>query len=154
MILQYKNNTTLQKESEPTGTWACQQKPTGTWVNQQKPTGTWALRLLTIFVLMLAWALPTKAQVQEGLYYIGSRGYNVSNTTTNYYLCPTEDWNYFVTPNTYTGTDNGQPFMTTYQCRNGVYDSKNALWVVKQSPTPDYFYIIHLVDGKYLTYNV
>lgn len=91
--------------------------------------------------------------VTEGLYYIASRDYNVSNTTTNYYLCPTENWNFFHGSFGYTSTDNGQPFMTTYQCRNGVYDSKKALWVVKQSSTPGWFYIIHLVDGKYLTYN-
>lgn len=113
---------------------------------------------LAVLALFLLCFLGAKGQVSEGLYYIGSRGYNANNTTTNYYLCPTEQWAYYqsTTPYYYLyteGCDTDQPFMTTYQCRNGEYDSKKALWVVKQSPTNSYFYVIHVMDGKYLTFN-
>ena len=112
--------------------------------------------LILLLVLSAVFGISAlRAQtVSEGLYYIGSRGYNANNPATNYYLCPTEDWYYYYSSfPKYRQDNNGQPFMTTYQCRNGEYDSKKALWVVKQSPTANYFYIIHLVDGKYLTYN-
>lgn len=115
-----------------------------------------ATLLILLLVLSAVFGISAlRAQtVSEGLYYIGSRGYNANNPATNYYLCPTEDWYYYYSSfPKYRQSNNGQPFMTTYQCRNGEYDSKKALWVVKQSPTANYFYIIHLVDGKYLTYN-
>ena len=95
-----------------------------------------------------------QTKITDGVYYIGSRDYNVDNTKTNYYLCPTEDWKYYQSTNPYyIDSPNGQPFMTTYQCRNGEYNSNKALWVVKESPTEDWYYIIRLIDGKYLTYN-
>lgn len=118
-----------------------------------------SLRLVvTLLLMMVVGVVEVKAQaVTEGLYYLGSHGYNKNNTTENYYLCPTEpnsDWNWYYTSTSpyYTSTPNGQLFMTTYQCRNGVYDSKKALWVVKDAGD-GYFHIIHVVDGKYLTYN-
>lgn len=95
-----------------------------------------------------------QTKITDGVYYFGSRDYNVDNTTTNYYLCPTENWKYYQSQSPYyKDSSNGQPFMTTYQCRNGEYDSNKALWVVKESPTEDWYYIIRLIDGKYLTYN-
>ena len=116
-----------------------------------------SLRLVMSLLLMLVLGSTSvwgQTKLADGLYFIGSRGYNVNNTTTNYYLCPTEDWNYYQSTSPYyTDTPNGQPFMTTYQCRNGEYDSNKALWVVKESPTEGWYYIIHLIDGKYLTYN-
>lgn len=42
--------------------------------------------------------------------------------------------------------------MTTYKCLDGSYDSKKALWVIKDAGN-GYFQIIHVVDGKFLTYN-
>ena len=116
-----------------------------------------ALRLVMSLLLMLVLGSTSvwgQTKVADGLYFIGSRDYNVNKTTTNYYLCPTEDWKYYrSTSPYYTDSPNGQPFMTTYQCRNGEYDSNKALWVVKESPTSGWYYIIHLIDGKYLTYN-
>ena len=116
------------------------------------------LRLTISLLLMLTlgsrnvWG---QTKLTDGVYYIGSRDYNVDNTTTNYYLCPTEDWKYYQSTNPYyTDSPNGQPFLTTYRCRDGEYDSNKALWVVKESSTEEgWYYIIHLIDGRYLTYN-
>ena len=93
----------------------------------------------------------------SGVYYIGSHGYVEANTTTNYYLCPTENWYNYQSESPYyriysSETDNGQPFMTTYQCRNGVYSAKNAVWIVEKQSN-SYYHIKRAIDGKYLTYN-
>ena len=106
------------------------------------------LPLLALFLLPAAHAQTD----YSGTYYIGSNGYNAGSPTTNYYLCPTESWYYYqsTTP-FYTSTDNGQPFMTTYQCLNGVYDAKKAVWVITKHG--DYYSIQHALDGKYLTHN-
>ena len=88
--------------------------------------------LLTLLLLITGGLFPCvmAQKVADGVYYLGSRDYNVNNTTTNYYLCPTEDWKYYQSTSPYyTDTPNGQPFMTTYQCRNGDYDSNKALWI-------------------------
>ncbi len=111
-----------------------------------------AARLLTALLLLMgvtgAWA-----QDFSGVYYIGTVGYNKNNTTTNYYLCPTEEWCYYQATDDFTGTDNGMPFITTYQCRDGFYDAKKAVWVVEKHPTEDYYYIKRALDGKYLVSN-
>ena len=94
-------------------------------------------------------------QDYSGVYDIGTNGYNKNNTTTNYYLCPTEEWCYYLATDDFTGTDNdnGMPFITTYQCRNGVYDARKAVWVVEKHPTEEYYYIKRALDGKYLVSN-
>ena len=111
-----------------------------------------AARILTALLLLMgvtgAWA-----QDFSGVYYIGTVGYNKNNTTTNYYLCPTEEWCYYQATDDFTGTDNGMPFITTYQCRDGFYDAKKAVWVVEKHPTEDYYYIKRALDGKYLVSN-
>ena len=90
----------------------------------------------------------------SGTYYIASRDYDAGNTTTNFYLCPTENWYYYQSDSPYfTNTDNGMPFMTTYQCRNGEYDSNKAVWIIEKKTSTEYYYIKHAIDGKYLTYN-
>jgi len=90
----------------------------------------------------------------SGTYYIASRDYAAGNTTTNFYLCPTENWYYYQSDSPYfTNTDNGMPFMTTYQCRNGEYDSNKAVWIIEKKTSTEYYYIKHAIDGKYLTYN-
>ena len=108
-----------------------------------------------LIAAVLICSLGAKGQVADGLYYIGGPGFVTTNTSANFYLCPTENWYYFqsTTPY-YTNTDNGMPFMTTYQCRNGVYSAENAVWIVEKHPTLDYYYIKRAIDGKYLTYNV
>ena len=91
----------------------------------------------------------------SGTYYIASVGYNVANTTTNYYLCPTEGWCYYQATDDFTGTDNDMPFLTTYQCRNGVYDATKAVWIIEKAPAPNssYYYIRQAITGRYLTSN-
>lgn len=108
--------------------------------------------------------------LSSGLYYIVSGGnngtnnqivYNSETPATNYYLCPTESWYYYQSSSPYylkhtdsPNNDNGMPFMTTYQCLNdNNYDSNKALWCIKKKGDTDYYYIIHVVSGKYLTYN-
>lgn len=126
----------------------------------------WKLFQTTFLLLLMMVMGATGAwgqTVSTGLYYIASKGKNYiynPNSTANYYLCPTKDWYYYQSTSPYhfqhtdsPNNDNGMPFMTTYQCRNGVYDSKEALWVVKESSTAGWYHVIHLIDGKYLTYN-
>lgn len=95
---------------------------------------------------------PTRSSDLSGMYFIGSHGW-VENSTNNYYLCPTENWYYYQSDSPYyTNSANGQPFMTTYQCRNGVYDAKEAVWIVEMQSN-NYYHIKRATDGKYLTYN-
>ena len=91
----------------------------------------------------------------SGTYYIASVNYNVANTTTNYYLCPTEGWCYYQATDDFSGTDNDMPFLTTYQCRNGVYDATKAVWIIEKAPAPNssYYYIKQASTGRYLTSN-
>ena len=120
------------------------------------------MRSVTLLAVLLitsltAGAQVSEAQVSEGLYYLGSHGYYTATTANKFYLCPTEPtdpwiWYYTSTSPYYTSTNNEQPFMTTYKCLDGTYDSKKALWVIKDAGD-GYFHIIHVVDGKFLTYN-
>ena len=131
--------------------------------------GTYVLRNMLLVVMMLM-GVNVWGQVTEGLYYIASGGNTGSGNTTyisnspatNYYLCPTENWYYYQSDSPYylkhtdsPNNDNGMPFMTTYQCLklNNNYDSTKALWCIKKKENTDYYYIIHVVTGKYLTYN-
>lgn len=112
--------------------------------------------MLLALLLLMAGVTGAWGQTDfSGVYYIGSTGYVEANTTSNYYLCPTEGWNYYTSTSPYyTDTENGQPFMTTYQCRNGVYEANKAVWIVEKKSNTDYYYIKHAIDGKYLTYNI
>ena len=89
----------------------------------------------------------------SGTYYIGSRGYNAANTSTNYYLCPTEGWAFYVATNNVQGNDNGQPFLTTYQCRNGKYDATKAVWIIEKEPNSGCYYIKQALTGRYIVSN-
>ena len=95
---------------------------------------------------------PTRSDDYSGTYYIGTAGYKEANTTTNYYLCPTEGWCYYQATDNFTGTDNGMPFLTTYQCRDGVYDVRKAIWVVDKYDS-EYYTIKRAYDGKYIVFN-
>lgn len=117
------------------------------------------LRSLCLLLLMLVLGSgKTWGQTDySGVYYIGSRDYVAANTTTNYYLCATEEWYNYQSSSPYyrvygSETDNGQPFLTTYQCRNGVYSAEKAVWIVDKQPN-GYYHIKRAIDGKYLTYN-
>ena len=85
----------------------------------------------------------------SGVYYIEAP----KDKVTGYYLCPTEGWCYYQATNNYTSTDNGQPFLTTYQCKNGEYDANKAIWIIERYGETNYYYIKHAIDGKYLTAN-
>ena len=131
--------------------------------DMKKPNNIQRTILRTL--LLLAALAPVGVWGQEtdysGVYYIASRDYVEANTTTNYYLCPTEEWAYYQSSSPYyyvytSGCNTDNPFMTTYQCRNGVYDSRNAVWIIEKAPAPNdaYYHIRRAIDGKYLTYNV
>lgn len=115
-------------------------------------------RLLALAVLFLAPFLAWGQTDYSGIYYIASRDWNVNNTTTNFYLCPTENWAYYQSSSPYyyvysEGCNTDMPFLTTYQCRNGEYNAENAVWIIEKHATRDYYYIKRAIDGKYLTYN-
>ena len=126
---------------------------------RQRGYGSSLTRLRLVIIMLLA--LMTfginnvlAQSFEPGLYFIASRDYVPANTTTNFYLCPTESWYYYQSSDPYyTNSDNGMPFMTTYRCRDGVYDALNAIWSIERVGETNYYYIKHVSDGKYLTYN-
>ena len=98
----------------------------------------------------------------SGVYYIGSSAivdgsvtYNATLPTTNFYLCPTADWCYYKPDNDFSGdgTTYPNPFVTTNNCRNGVEDAGNAVWIVTKKTGEDFYYIRHALTGKYLVAN-
>ena len=94
----------------------------------------------------------------SGVYYIRSESTN-KNTPGDYYLCPTKNWYLYKATNSYENDtddndDNGQPFLTTYQCKDGVYDASKAVWDVVKHPTEtDCYYIIQRKTGRYMVSN-
>ena len=94
----------------------------------------------------------------SGTYYIRSESTN-KNTDGDYYLCPTKNWYLYKATNSYEddtddNDDNGQPFLTTYQCKDGVYDASKAVWDVVKHPTEtDCYYIIQRKTGRYMVSN-
>jgi len=97
--------------------------------------------------------IASKAIKQEG----GGNGtytYDGSDPTVNYYLCPTEGWYFYEAPNSYSETGNGQPFLTTYKCRDGEYDTSKAVWTVEKHPSKtDCYYIKQWSTGRYIVSN-
>ena len=133
---------------------------TNKWHKKAAPAGRLPGHTLTTLLLLLLFGTTTAFAQSEtdysGVYYIGSNGYNSNNTSDNYYLCPTEGWCYYDYTNQddFTATDNGQPFLTTYKCRNGVYNvNEKAVWIVEKHPTQNYYYIKRAFDGKYIVFN-
>lgn len=81
----------------------------------------------------------------SGVYYIASNyiknkvnQYDPVTLTNNYYLCPTEGWAFYVSGGTVTGTDNGQPFITTHKKASG--DEAKYKWIVKKHTIEDVDY--------------
>lgn len=117
------------------------------------------LRTLCLLFLMvvngggIVWGLD-----YSGTYYIKSGSAN-KNTDGDYYLCPTKNWYLYKDKNSYENDtddndDNGQPFLTTYQCKDGVYDASKAVWDVVKHPTEtDCYYIIQRKTGRYMVSN-
>ena len=96
----------------------------------------------------------------SGVWYIASVNYDKNPANTNnYYLCPTEGWAFFVSddtnPGTVQGVDNGNPFLTTYQCKKGSYDATKAVWIIEKAPAPnsDFYYIKQNKTGRYVVSN-
>lgn len=114
---------------------------------------------LAVLALFLLCFLGAKGQTVDysGTYYIGSNGYvtPVPSPNTNYYLCPTEGWAFYVSDGNVTGTDNGKPFLTTYQCRNEnlSYDATKAKWTLIKDASTGYYYIIQTKTGRYMVSN-
>ena len=88
----------------------------------------------------------------SGTYFLampGTGSYSAESPADNYYLVPTEGWCYYVATNNVQAADNGQPFLTTYKCGH----VSKAKWIIQKHATEQYYYIKHLSDDKYLTYN-
>ena len=115
--------------------------------------------LLLLFLMLVFGDVNVWGQTTDysGTYYIASKGYNSSQTSSNYYLCPTEGWAFFVSdetnPSTVQGNDNGKPFLTTYLCRNGIYDATKAVWTIEKDSNSNYYYIRQTKTGKYIVSN-
>ena len=127
---------------------------------------------LSLLLLMLTSgagsAFAQETQDYSGVYYIASNyinnkvnQYDPVNLTNNYYLCPTEGWAFYVSGGTVTGTDNGQPFITTHKRASG--DEAKYKWIVEKHVIDgvDYYtfrYGIDYVDGestisRYMSYS-
>ena len=108
--------------------------------------------VITVVMMMVLGVTNVWAQTDySGTYLIKSVSVN-QLTAGDYYICPTEGWIYYYTgTNSFTETDNGQPFLTTYQCKTGGYDLRKAVWKIEKSG--DYYTIKHVIDGKYMVYN-
>ena len=116
---------------------------------------------ITIFMMLALGASGAWAQTgYSGYYYIsgnnqGTDSYKANDRVNNYYLCPTVDWIYYDADNDnkFRATNNGQPFLTSYQYRNGENDSTEAVWHIVKHASLNYYYIIHEKTGKYLASN-
>ena len=104
----------------------------------------------------------------SGTYYIASNyilnkknQYDPNNLANNYYLCPTEEWAFYVSGGTVTGTDNGQPFITTHKRASG--DEAKYKWIVEKHTIDevDYYsfkYGVDYIEGtstytRYMSYS-
>ncbi len=135
--------------------WGGTNSPIG-WDKQSHRVGLLHTLCLLLLMLVLGSEMAWGQTDYSGVYYIASNGYNASNTTSNYYLCPTEGWCYYdyTTQDDFTSQDNGKPFLTTYKCRDGVYNvNEKAVWIVEKHPTQNYYYIKRAFDGKYIVFN-
>ena len=115
--------------------------------------------LLLLFLMLILGSGNVWGQTDySGTYYIRSESTN-KNTDGDYYLCPTKNWYLYKATNSYEddtddNDDNGQPFLTTYQCKDGVYDASKAVWDVVKHPTEtDCYYIIQRKTGRYMVSN-
>ena len=93
-------------------------------------------------------------QDYSGVYYIASdRGYNAETPNNNFFLCPTEGWAFYKATNDVQADNNGQPFLTTYKCKDGNYDLNKAVWIVEKEPNSGCYYIKQALTGKYIVSN-
>ena len=119
--------------------------------------------LFLTLLLLFSGVVGSWADGYEGIYYIGVYGSGAKsqcaseNPAENFYLCPTEGWCYYNGVSNdkgqITNGDNGQPFLTSFKCRNGVYDATKAVWTIEKAPNSSYYYIKQTCTGKYLVFN-
>ena len=109
--------------------------------------GLWRSALLLLVMMMTVgvgkmWGEETPDY--SGTYFIVSGRTDqcdVNKLEANFYLCPTEGWYFYDGTNSYTTTDNGKPFLTTYNCLDGSYDASKAVWVIEKHPETGCYYI-------------
>ena len=111
-------------------------------------------RLLLLLTLLVAGVTGAWGQTDySGVYYIRSTGKNASDAAL-YYLCPTEGWYFYEATNKYSESDNGQPFLTTYQIKTNNYDTSKAVWIIeKHSSEENCYYIKQRSTGRYIVSN-
>lgn len=108
------------------------------------------LPLLLLLVVTSAWGQ------DSGVYYIVNSTFNSSNATNNWYLVPASNggdssiasnrWAWGP-GNNQSSPDANTPLVTTYKTKK----DNNSMWaVVKEG---DYYYLIHILTGKYMTLN-
>ena len=106
--------------------------------------------LLALLLLMVgvngAWG-----QDYSGTYFLANNNNNEflgNGNDDNFYLCPAEE--YYESGTIYSTTENGMPFLTTYQYKQDV----KSLWVIEKVTDPNYSNYYTLKNGgKYLTVN-
>ena len=101
---------------------------------------------MLLFLLMLV-SGSVKVWGQDdhsGVYYIKH------NANTNYYLCTST---VFYDGNHYAGSGD-MPYLTT-ATESTISDDwdKDAVWRIIKAESGNYYYVVHAVDGKYLTLN-
>ena len=80
----------------------------------------------------------------SGTYYIKS------NNNTDFYLCTST---VFYDGNHYANSGD-MPYLTTAkETTIGTDWDKDAVWRIIKAESDNYYYVVHAVDGKYLTYN-
>ena len=124
----------------------------------KKPQMTQISRILLLLVMMTAGATGAWGEDHSGTYFIKSESSN-KNTPGDYYICPTKNWYLYKATNSYENEtddddDNGQPFLTTYKCKDGTYDVRKAVWTIEKHPTKtNCYYIIQSKTGRYMVSN-
>ena len=127
-------------------------------MTRNKRMTIWKHTLLLLMMVMGAIEVWGQAETDySGMYYIRSES-NQKNTDGDYYLCPTRGWYLYKAINNYENDtddndDNGMPFLTTYQCKDGTYELSKAVWIVKKHTTEDCYYIIQKRTGRYMVSN-
>ena len=110
--------------------------------------------LSTLMLLMLMVLAPASAWAQDysGIYFIANNNnntFNPNDASTNWYMVPASNGgDGSVDPKAWQwNSDSNTPLITTYQTGKDY----NSVWKIEK--TGDYYHIIHLESGKYLTYN-
>ena len=121
--------------------------------HSQRAYGSFATRVSLLLLLTLG-SGSVWGQDYSGVYYIASdRDYNAETPNKNFFLCPTEGWAFYKATNDVQAGDNGQPFLTTYNCKDGNYNLNKAVWIVEKEPNSGCYYIKQALTGKYIVSN-